>query len=383
MVVGGAALAREQSGRVVFISGALPGETVDVRLRNAKKDFANADVVTVVVGSPDRVEPSCSSWHRGCGGCDWQHIAPDAQLRLKTEIVREALRRTARIADPVVTAAGSVAAWHYRTTIRLAADSEGRFGFRSRRSHDIVAIENCPVADQRINELLAAGFVDNIAPDSELIVRAGDAGPAVVASPTSGQSSGTVHVHVAGHRFRVSSGSFFQSSPEAAELLVAAVGRACSAIDMPAATVVDAYSGVGLFAATVAREARAVIMVESSASSCGDAVVNLTGSSARVVESRIEDWQPERADLVIADPARNGLDKIGARVLAATGAPLLVLVSCDVGSLARDCTLLQQHGYAHQGTEVFDVFPNTSHIEAVSAFVMVPVVQPNETSASE
>ena len=72
MVVGGAALAREPDGRVVFVEGALPGEVVRAHVRSAKRDFATAEVAEVVVASPDRVEPPCEAWHRGCGGCDWQ-----------------------------------------------------------------------------------------------------------------------------------------------------------------------------------------------------------------------------------------------------------------------------------------------------------------------
>ena len=179
-----------------------------------------------------------------------------------------------------------------------------------------------------------------------------------------------VWIDVAGHRFRVSSASFFQSSPAAAELLVDAVARASADVDMANAVVIDAYGGVGLFAATVASTAAEVILVEASPSSCADARHNLAGAAASVVESRLEDWRPVRADLVIADPARHGLDRDGAAAVTATGAPVIVLVSCDAGSLGRDARLLVGYGYRLVGTEVIDVFPNTSHVEAVSRFVI-------------
>ena len=376
MVVGGAALARDDDGRVTFVEGAIAGETVDVRIRSAKKDFAVADVVAVTQASPDRVEPPCAAWHRGCGGCDWQHIDPRAQLRLKTDIVREALERTGRITDPVVTMGGSVPPWNYRTTIRVAGGADGQVGFRSRRSHEIVAVDGCPVADERVNAVLAAGTVDaRQARRDDVMIRVGTGDqPAVVTSTSSrvqrrpGDERGVVYDEVAGRRLRVSSGSFFQSSAGAAELLVAAVTAASADVDMPNARVVDAYGGVGLFGATVARAAASVVLVESSASSCADAEVNLADQQAIVVRSRIEDWTPSPADLVIAGPARNGLDKGGAVAVAATGAPVVVLVSCDVGSLARDVRLLEGYGYRHAGSRVLDVFPNTSHIEVVTRF---------------
>ncbi|MEO6123050.1 MAG: hypothetical protein ABIR32_05015 [Ilumatobacteraceae bacterium] len=374
LVVGGSALARGDDGRVVFVAGAIPGESVDVTFRTTKKDFATADVVSVVVASPDRVDPPCEAWHRGCGGCDWQHIEPSAQLRYKTEIVREALQRTARLDSPTVVAAGSVAPWSYRTTIRLAGRADGSVGFRSRRSHEIVPIENCPVADERINAVLAAGRIDGRqARRDDVMVRAGSDGDHVVVT---GDGLGRDHAAdddrvfntVAGHRFRVSPGSFFQSSAASAELLVEAVARACADIAIENATVVDAYGGVGLFGATVARRAAHLILVESSASSCADAAINLVGQPATIARSRMEHWSPQPADLVIADPARRGLDKGGSAMIAATGASAIVLVSCDVGSLARDIRLLQGYGYVHVGTQVLDVFPNTSHIEAVTRF---------------
>ena len=383
-MVGGAALAREDDGRVVFVSGALPDETVRVTIRTAKKDFASGDVTEVVAASPNRVTPPCEAWHRGCGGCDWQHIAPAAQLEAKVGIVREALRRTARLTEPRVRAAGSVEPWAYRTTVRLAVDPHG-VGFRSRRSHHVVPISNCPVATDEVNDVIAsmvgavgaagtAGARD--AASDEVTVRASVAtGQRNCNWSGHHQSVGVAATSltevVAGASLRVSIGSFFQSSPQAAELLVAAVQRAAAGVDMAAAKVIDAYGGIGLFACTVAATAADVVVVEGSPSACADARLNLFGRNAAIVESRVEDWTPTPADLVIADPSRSGLDKHAAAVLAATGAPVLVLVSCDTGSLARDARLLEALGYTHDGTDVLDVFPNTSHIETVTRFVRV------------
>jgi len=362
MVVGGDALARQANGRVVFVSGAIAGETVRASLTVAKKDFARATVDEVLVASPDRVSPPCEAWHRGCGGCDWQHIAPAAQLAHKAAIVTEALTRTARLADPVVVAAGSVEPWGYRTTVRLAR-SRGGLGFRSRHSHDIVPISECPVAAPAVNQVLAAGAAaSSVAGDVTIRVSM-----ATGATNTTGTGA-AIEEDVAGRRLQVSIDSFFQSSPQAAELLVAAVGRAVADIDLTGARVIDAYGGIGLFATTAAAAAAEVIVVEGSASACADARRNLAGRDATVVHSRVEDWQPVAADVVVADPARAGLDRHAVAVLVATNAPRIVLVSCDTGSLARDAKLLVAAGYLHRSTEVIDAFPNTSHIETVTRF---------------
>jgi 23S rRNA (uracil1939-C5)-methyltransferase len=149
-------------------------------------------------------------------------------------------------------------------------------------------------------------------------------------------------------------------------VLVDAVERA--AAGAPRDVVVDAYGGVGLFAATVLRDAGRIHLVEMSPSSCADARHNLADLDVVLAESTVEQWTPTLAQLVIADPARAGLGAAGVERLAATGAARLVLVSCDPVSAARDTALLVAAGYRHHGSEVLDLFPNTVHMEVVSRF---------------
>ena len=122
LVAGGDAMARDADGRVVFVDGALPGEVVEVEIDVAKKDFARGRVVEIIEPSPLRDSPSCSHRRNGCGGCDWMHLQPDAQLDAKVEIVRESLRRIGRldpdVVDGLVERGGAVSPFGYRTTIR-------------------------------------------------------------------------------------------------------------------------------------------------------------------------------------------------------------------------------------------------------------------------
>ena len=121
--------------------------------------------------------------------------------------------------------------------------------------------------------------------------------------------------------------------------------------------VVDAYGGVGLFAVTAAADAAEIVLVEGSPSACADARHNLRDRQATIVESAVERWAAVPADLVIADPARQGLGRDGVRALVATGCSVLVLVSCDPVSLARDAALLGAEGLVHAGSVVLDVVP--------------------------
>ena len=376
MAAGGDALGHLADGRVVFVEGALPGETVVADVHTLKRDFARARVAEVVEPSPHRMVPSCPELSRGCGGCGWQHIDPSAQLEWKAAVVAEALRRTGREPDASVVVGGAVDPWGYRTTMRLAVAPDGRVGLRSAHSHRIVPLRECPVAHPALSALLPAVRVRSA---DEVVLRVSAATGATTAyTPmVHGRIDGlpdraavgpdaVLHEVVDGVRLRVSAASFFQSGPQAASLLVATVRAACGDLlgDAGLGPVLDAYGGVGLFAAGLGL--RDAVVVESSPSSCADARLNLP--HAIVEETAFELWRPREVRLAIVDPARAGLGAEACDVLVATRAERIVLVSCDPVSLARDTALLRERGYAHRVTTVLDLFPHTSHVEAVTVF---------------
>jgi 23S rRNA (uracil1939-C5)-methyltransferase len=383
LTAGGAALAREESGRVVFVRGALADEVVTARLVSEKKDVAHADLVEVIDRSNDRVVAPCPQVEAGCGGCDWQHLAVAAQREARRSIVVESLRRTGRVPDPQVMLGPVVRDTGVRTTVRLGVDPDGRVGFRAARSHEVVPTHECLVAHPLVEDLLATLVLPGA---DEVTVRVGAAtgeravwwSPESVAAPAGLPSDvrvgpeSVVHERVAGHLLQVSAGSFFQASLDAAEALVEVVRRvARPVIDaLPdGATVVDAYSGVGLFGATVVPHRLRLVAVEGSRSSCADAEVNLAGRDATVVRCSVERWRPEPAALVIADPSRSGLGAQAVQRLVATGARAIVLVSCDPVALARDVSLLRATGHRLVSCEILDLFPHSHHVEAVSLFV--------------
>ena len=133
MAAGGDALARERSGRIVFAGGALPGELVRVAVTAEKRDFLRGHVVEVIEPSDDRVQPPCAFVAQGCGGCGWQHATVAAQARMKADIVRDALRRTAHLPDAVVEAGPALPSERFRTSLRMAVDRRGSLGYRRAR----------------------------------------------------------------------------------------------------------------------------------------------------------------------------------------------------------------------------------------------------------
>jgi 23S rRNA (uracil1939-C5)-methyltransferase len=381
VAAGGDGLGREASGRVVFVPGALPGEQVAVVLEHHKSDFARGRLVEVLRASADRAVPPCPYVAAGCGGCDWQHIDPAAQRRLKATIVADALRRQAHL-EVAVGEGPPLAEAGYRTTLR-GVGVEGRFGLRQRSSHDAVAIGPCLVAHPLVDELV----VDGRYPDGEVVLRAGartgerlvivDGDPAAARVPEgvrvvsraelrSGRRA-WFHEEVAGLRWRISADSFFQARPDGAEALVTSVRAAAEGALPPGGHLVDLYGGVGLFARTLGGSGP-VTLVESSASSAADARVNLRDLDARVVRADVDHWGASGADLVVADPPRKGLGRRAVARVAATHAGRLVLVSCDPAALGRDAALLADAGFDLVSAELVDLFPHTSHVEVVSRF---------------
>ena len=370
MAAGGDAVARTDDGKVAFVTGALPGELVDVEVTEDRKDFRRAVVTTVLERSADRTLPPCPHLARGCGGCGWMHVDLSAQRRLKIEIVTDALGRIGKVEDPHVKHGPHLPPDGFRTTIRVGRAANGRAGFHHGRSHEVVDVDSCLVAHPLLVELL--GQIDLTHADEATLrcgARTGDRlvlGRGPVRAPEGvrvGPKAWLTEV-VAGTPFRIGARSFFQARPDGADALVALVHRASD--DAPEGPMVDAYGGVGLFAATVGANRRTTL-VEWSSSSVHDAKHN--APHARVVKSDVARWKPSAATLVVADPPRTGLGKHAARALAATKASHLVLVSCDPASLGRDATLLAEHGFRHDGTTLVDLFPQTPHVECVTRFV--------------
>lgn len=360
----------------MLVSGALPGELVDVEVLEEHPRRLMARVAEVVERSPARVEPPCPHVAGGCGGCDWQHVDPAAAMALRVDILEDAARHVGRIEVPPIVAAPASGLSGARTTVRLARGSR-RMGFRRHRSNEVIDIDRCLVAHRLVDDLIAE-LEPGRAEELTLRVGAATGERLVLASPTAdgvvapsdvlvvGEDElragrrAWIHDEVAGRRWRISARSFFQSGPAAAEGLVHAVGRAAEGAGE---RLVDLYAGVGLFAGTIGAERRTVA-VERSPDSVADARVNLPG--ARVVRIDVRKFRATPADLVIADPARSGLGKEAVEVVDAIGASRVVLVSCDAAAFARDLAALIARGYRAVSVELVDAFPGTAHVEAVT-----------------
>lgn len=376
----GAGVARSEDGRIVFVEGALAGETVTVELIRVDKRWSRARVVRVLDPSPERVPVPCTHQVEGCGGCDLLHVAAEAQLRMKSSMLVDQLVRAG--VDAPHAALRSLDDDRGRTTVR-AAVVDGRAGYRVRGSHDVVVPEVCDAVDPIAEQLLVDGrFGDADEVTIRVGSRTGDRLVMVEGSTfgievpddvlvvgadelTKGKRA-WIHEEAGGRRWRVSARSFFQNRPAGVDALVDEVREMIDALggDGP---LVDAYAGVGIFAGTVGH-GREVHAIERGKDSIADARINLEGTDTKIIASSVERWRPSTAAVVVADPAREGLGKDGVASLLRAQPGLFVLVSCDPSAFAADAKRLIDAGMRLDRMTVVDMFPGTSHVETVGAF---------------
>jgi tRNA/tmRNA/rRNA uracil-C5-methylase (TrmA/RlmC/RlmD family) len=323
--------------RVVFVRHALPGERVVVAVTEGGDGdrFWRGDAVSVLRASPDRVDAPCPYAGPGlCGGCDFQHVAPEAQRALKAAVVREQLSRLAGIErDVVVEEVPPLLRW--RSRMRYVALPDGARGLHVHRSNDVVEVEDC---------LIDAGVTP---PEVETVVT----------------SSG-------GHEFRVAPDGFWQSHVDAPRVLVEAV--LSMAGPRPGEKVLDLYAGVGLFAAFLADAVAptgSVVAVEGSRVACRDARANLP-ASVRVehgpVDRVLASSYDEPFDLVVLDPPREGARRKVVEQIVDRAPRAVVYVACDPAALARDLAGFAELGYDLHELRSFDLFPMTHHVECVA-----------------
>lgn len=405
---GGTFVARHE-GRVVFVRGAAPGETVTARLLedpNEKRDarFWRAEALDVLEAGVDRVP---TVWEDagvdGVGGAEWAHIALPAQRRIASEVMQELLRRAGVSSYPIEHAQVEPAphdadglAW--RTRVRYAVDAEGRVGMRGWRSHTVHPVGEDPLSAQKIRDLRLGEWtapagteaIDAVAPSAgpasvvligrELdpgAVQIPDAwGDADVAVRTAKEmvplrGDGTVHERVGERLFTVGATGFWQSHRRAAELLSDVVGATLQA---PAGgSAWDLYGGVGLFAAVAAEQVGpggSVVSVEGNRRASQHAAENFEDlPQASTATADVADWVRARrggVDAVVLDPPRNGAGTELMGLLAQAVRQRIVYVSCEPSTLARDLAAIEKLGWRIVDLRAFDLFPHTHHIESVA-----------------
>lgn len=415
---GGDCLAHAE-GKAVLTPLTLPGETVLAHMVEKKRNFAKAEVDAVVTPSTERVAPRCP-YFGACGGCSYQHANYALQLVMKRQILRETLSR-AGVTLSVEIEQLAAEPWEYRNRIRLALTSEEsgamKLNYRGRRSHDLIAVDECPIAapvlmdvahrvagwleanDRAIeiaelelftnhdqSQVLLTLFSENngLVPETGLeawLAALHGAMPAEVIGIRLQLSDGSLAPRIlaaagrpsltyaaAGFDYQVDHGAFFQVNrrlvDDFVELVLRDVSQGRSAWDL--------FAGVGLFARQLTGRFDEVIAVESAPASLTALERNLEGTGGRAVAASTLDYlrrnreerQP-RPDLIVLDPPRAGLGDETTLLLNSIQAPVLIYVSCDPATLGRDLAALTRERYRIDSITQVDMFPQTFHMETV------------------
>ena len=412
LVYGGEGLARHE-GHTVFAPFVLPGETVAVDPLERHKKFIRGRVTSVVLPSPERAVAECP--HFGtCGGCNYQHIPYEAQLRYKSEILRETLSRLGKIVwEGAITTHGSPP-YGYRNRaqwkIAPAADGQPTVGYFEAGSHKLCPARVCPILSPRLYEALGVlsrlaaartlpaglreveAFADDA--DEKLLLNLSfetlegslKAVTDLLRAELPGAESFLAHIargdrfeldgpghltySVAENRYRVGHLSFFQVNrfllPELIEIVLA---------DARGQLALDLFAGVGFFSVPLAHRFGRVIAVESNAATARDLEMNLQASGApspaarhNDVETFLTRWR-EKPDFVLLDPPRAGLPAASLQRLVNLGPAAIGYLSCDPATLARDLALLvgttEKPGrYEIGAVHLVDMFPQSYHLEA-------------------
>ncbi|MBN9150976.1 MAG: class I SAM-dependent RNA methyltransferase [Micrococcales bacterium] len=384
---GGVMVARHE-GRVVFVSDAIPGETVRaVVTDDSKARFWRADTVDVLAASVHRQEHvwSAASVDRRpedrAGGAEFGHITPEHQRELKRRVLADALARMAGIDSDVVVEAvpGRTDGTGWRTRVRLHAAEDGTIGPFAARSHRVIRVHDLPLATDAVAAAAPldgkfTGPVDLVAPSE---------GPVLVLSDD--RDVPPITERVGDREFRLDARGFWQVHSSAAATLTAAVQEAILPGTFDAnAPNLDLYGGVGLLAAAVGDRFGTdgagirITTVESDARATGLAGENLADwNRASAVTSRVDRYltrlrvDGRRLDgaTVVLDPPRSGAGKGVVNELSALAPAQVIYVACDPVALARDLDLFAAKGYRLERIRAFDLFPNTHHVEAVASIV--------------
>jgi len=414
-VAGGRMLARHE-GRVVFVSGAIPGERVRARVERAGKQAWFAATVEVLEASPDRRVPPCDP---ACGGSTFAHIQYDRQRALKQQILIDAFRRLARIDLPAPPSVAASPEHGYRLRARLHL-SGGRAGYYLEGTHtlcdaastgqlrdDSVAAVSAVIAalGPHANECQAVVVSENIPATARVIHleptdRARlDAIAGAVAAVRPGQLPGVTGVTMVvrgglrplwgqaavsdraddlfgadapvagGVTWTRSAQPFFQGNRYLIGSLVRGVLSAAKGD-----RVVDLYAGVGLFSVALAASGARVLAVEGDPFAVADLRTNAAQTDGRLtvsavaVEDAVQKAPSDAPDVVVLDPPRTGASAKTIEGIAEWGVPTIVYVSCDPPTLARDAARLSERGYTLAALDAFDMFPNTPHVEAIATF---------------
>ena len=363
-------------GLTVFVPLAAAGDRLRVKINQKKGKTAFAEIVEIIEPSKDRTVPRCP-YFGTCGGCNFQQLEYEAQLKTKVGIIKDCLSRIGKINyEREIIVVGSPQSYEYRSRAQWHVDVRGRkIGYFRGGSHDILDVEVCPILTPEMQSLLTelretiewetfAGRIVEIEAAS-----GGDGKEVSVYSAEIIEPTDEISFEANGNRYFYDANTFFQGNQFLIEPLIeAAIGGA------EGATAIDLYSGVGLFTLPLSKKFTKVLGVEGYKKAVEFAAKNVENAQIENVGLFCEpvgEWLSENlaelgaVDFVVLDPPRSGTERETIENLLRLKPKAISYVSCDPAILARDLRLLTESVYKIESITAIDLFPQTHHIETV------------------
>ncbi len=409
LIYGGKGLGRLE-GKATFVPFVIPDEKVQIKIKKEKKNFIEAHLKQVIEKSPYRREPLCN-YFTTCGGCDFQHIKYEYQIKLKKDILEEALQRIGNIKSfPEIKTIPSEKEFFYRNRAQFKVYAN-HIGFYKRESHTVIDIDNCPILSKQIayipdklKELLTYFIVQpkeihifsategNLLkfifdkqikkyPDLKTINKI--LGINIVGAGIYYRKNQTVYLQktlgqkftfekIKNFKFKVSLDSFFQVNKFQIKNLIDTV----ISFLKNSKIIADMYCGVGTFSIPAGKIVDKVYGFELNKIAVKDAVENAKINNVKnckfypfetkkAVDFLIEKNIP--VDTIIFDPPRSGLNKyIIDKTSKIKTLEKIVYVSCNPTTLARDLSDFSKKGFSIKQIYMIDMFPQTYHIETIT-----------------
>jgi tRNA/tmRNA/rRNA uracil-C5-methylase (TrmA/RlmC/RlmD family) len=357
---------------VVFVPFAAPGDELAIEITQLKKKFVRGKILKIIKPSPMRETPLCR-YYENCGGCCYQHLKYEHQLKIKKKQVQEAFWKIGKMASPpVLEPIAAPKIYHYRGKAQYHAEavsSGWKICFWDISGGKLVDIERCEIMEETINEKM------RVLRENKQLRGYDDAQLTIWSDFFANQESkkeSIVRV-VKGKNFLVPRDGFFKANLYLTDKLVDEVCRLAATDGIN--TLVDAYCGSGLFSIFLSSYAKNIIGVEISEKSVKYAQINAENAGVKNVKFVCGDignvlrgklLPPEdKIDLIILDPPRSGCEKAVLKEIVDFQPQKIIYVSCNPATQARDIKCLSECGYDLQSLLPVDMFPQTEHIEVI------------------
>ena len=334
--------------QVVFIPFSCPGDDLEVEITEKKKRFLKAKIHQILRPSPQRIPAPCE-YFQLCGGCTWQHINYQEQLKWKQHQLVETLKRLGKINNPPV--ASIIACdqpFHYRNRIQLQVTPKG-FAYRKKESHDFVTIKKCLIADEKINQHLTPIFASL------------DQSHGKVELATMGERVETFKVHSKGQ----SELGFRQVNSQQNQNLVNLTVDVVKKYNIR--SIVDLYCGQGNWSHVISQSVTEAYCLGIDSNPININIANENKSdNCEFLLGKVEDQYKSLApgeQLVVVDPPRAGCTPSVINAITERKPEWLIYMSCHPATLSRDLQNFVQKGWELEKIVPLDMFPQTAHLE--------------------